>query len=58
MTKGQYKELCRIFEKELSDENLKEMGFSPVDGKFDEELSEDINLYKVEQWRRESRNDG
>lgn len=58
MTKGQYKELCRIFGRELSAESLKKMGFSPLDGKFDEELSEDIHLYKVEQWRRKSRNDG
>lgn len=55
MTKQQYDELCKIFEKELTVEDLKDMRFSPVDGEFDEDLDYDIGLYRAEKWRREGR---
>ncbi len=55
MTQRQYKELCKIFEKELTDKELKKMGFGQVDGKFDEAIDEDISLYKIEERRRKER---
>lgn len=52
MTQRQYKELCKIFEKDLTEKDLKKMGFGKVDGKFDEAIDYDITLYKIEERRR------
>lgn len=52
MTQRQYKELCKIFEKEFTEKDLKKMGFGKVDGKFDEVINDDIALYEVEERRR------
>lgn len=58
MTQRQYKELCKIFKKELTEKDLKKMGFGKVDGKFNEAINEDIALYKVEECRRMTGGDG
>lgn len=55
MTQKQYNELCHIFEKQLTDKELKEMGFSAVDGIFDEDVDYDIGLYKFEQFKDKCR---
>lgn len=55
MTNIQYFDLCNIFGRKLTDHELKEMGFSAVDGKFDEELDYDIGLMKFDQFKRECR---
>lgn len=55
MTQRQYKQLCKIFEKELTEKELKKMGFGKVDGKCDTAINDDIALYKVEERRRKER---
>lgn len=52
MTKEQYNEVCKIFGKELTEQELKEMGMTAVDGVFDEEIDYDIGLYKFEEYKR------
>ncbi len=55
MTKNQYYELCAIFEKKLSETELQEMGFTPVDGIFDKDVDYDIGLYKFESYKDKCR---
>ena len=52
MTQQQYEEVCKILGKRPTDEELKEMYFSPVDGEFDEALDCDIGMYKSEEYKR------
>ena len=55
MTQQQYEEVCKILGKRPTDEELKEMYFSPVDGEFDEAVDYDIGLYKFEEYKRNQR---
>ena len=55
MTHIQYYELCKLLDKKPSDKELKEMGFSAVDGKYDEELDYDIGLLKFERLKDKCR---
>ncbi len=55
MTKEQYNEVCKIFGKELTEQELKEMGMTAVDGEFDEAVDYDIGLYKFEEYKRNQR---
>lgn len=52
MTQRQYEDLCKIFEKKLTEKDLKKMRMGKVDGKYDEELAHDMTLYQIEQRRR------
>lgn len=51
MTKTQYYKLCRILGKKPTNEELKEMGFSIVNGIFDDDLDADIDLYEFEKFK-------
>lgn len=55
MTNIQYYDLCKILGKNLTDKELKEMGFTAVDGIFDEDVDYDIGLYKFEQFKDKCR---
>lgn len=55
MTNLQYNELCNAMGKKLTDKELQEMGFSMVDGEFDEDLDFDIGLLKFEQFKDKCR---
>ena len=51
----QYYRLCKIFKKELDDTELKKLGFSPRNEKFDDDLEYDLHLFEMDQRRK--RND-
>ena len=56
MTLQQYEELCElILGKRPTNEELKKMHFTPVDGKFDEAVDYDIGLFKFEQFKDKCR---
>lgn len=55
MTNIQYYDLCKLLGKKPADKELKEMGFSAVDGIFDEDVDYDIGLYKFEQFKDKCR---
>ncbi len=57
MTHIQYYDLCKVLGKKPTDKELKEMGFSTVDGMFDEDVDYDIGLYKFEQFKDKCRNE-
>lgn len=55
MTDEQYLALCGVFKKELTAEELQEMGFSSRNGRYDDELEYDLHLFEIDQRRK--RND-
>lgn len=57
MTNNQYYDLCKILGKNFTDKELKEMGFTTVDGIFDEYVDYDIGLYKFEEFKNKCRRD-
>lgn len=57
MTNIQYYDLCKILGKNFTDKELKEMGFTAVDGIFDEDVDYDIGLYKFEEFKNKFRRD-
>lgn len=52
MIRWQYEKLCKIFDKELTADELNEMGFSQVDGVFDEELAIDMTMLSIDERRK------
>lgn len=52
MTQLQYEKLCKIFDKELTAKELNEMGFTQVDGIWDEELAIDMTMLSIDERRK------
>lgn len=55
MTQLQYEKLCKIFDKELTAKELNEMGFTQVDGIWDEELAIDMTMLSIDERRKGER---
>lgn len=55
MNDRQYLALCLVFNKELTAEDLEEMGFSAHNGEYDDDLEYDLSLFEMDQ--RRNRND-
>ncbi len=55
MTEEQYCKVCAMFEKKLTETELLEMGFTAVDGQFDEDVDYDVGLYEFERYKEKCR---
>lgn len=49
MTTIQYLKLCKLMEKDLTKTELAQMGFSPVDEVFDEDLAYDMTMLAIDE---------
>lgn len=52
MTEAQYRQVCSIFGRKLTEEELRNMNMSPVNGKWDDDLADDLNLYRQDMRKR------
>lgn len=46
MTEAQYRQVCSIFGRKLTEEELSNMNMSPVNGKWDDDVADNLNLYR------------
>lgn len=52
MTEAQYRQVCSIFGRKLTEEELRKKNMSPVNGKWDDDLAADLNLYRQYEEKR------